>query len=495
MKLSDLVENLPFLEKRYFHDLEIQGIASHSKEVKPGFLFVAIYGTLVDGHQFIKEALQAGAIAVLVEKEVAVPKHIPLFRVQDSRAALSHLAARWHDHPSRHFPVIGVTGTNGKTTITYLLEHILKKSGKSPAVMGTIQTRFAGREWSSSHTTPESLHIQGNLAEMLASGVEALVMEVSSHAVDMRRVEDIAFDAVIFTNLTPEHLDYHKTMELYFEAKKRLFVQLLPRGKGPIRSIINVDDRYGLKLAEALENRSVWTYSTRAQSKWNFFVKQWHSDLNGMAGIIATPGGDIAFRSPLIGGFNLSNLLAAVAGALTLGVDPQTIVAALADFPGVPGRLERISNCRGVHVFVDYAHTPDALRNVLSALKQLDPPKIYTIFGCGGDRDRSKRPMMGREVARLADVAIVTSDNPRTENPQKIIEEILPGIEEGGMMLGKDCQVEIDRQTAIESAIAKAQSGEVVLIAGKGHENYQILGTQKIHFDDREVAKAALEKN
>jgi UDP-N-acetylmuramyl-tripeptide synthetase len=492
MKLSDLVENLPFLEKRHFSDLDIMGIASHSKEVEPGFLFVAIYGTLVDGHQFIKEALDRGAAAVLVEKEVAVPKRVPFFRAEDSRAALSHLAARWFGHPSRDLPLIGVTGTNGKTTITYLLEHMLKTAGKKTAVMGTISTRFDGKEWPSSHTTPESLHIHRSLAEMKKSGVESLVMEVSSHAVDMRRVEDLAFDAVLFTNLSPEHLDYHKTMELYFEAKKRLFTQLLRRGKGEKRAIVNADDRYGMKLIEVLSNTPLWTFSTRPQSKWNFFVKEWHSDLSGMRGVLATPAGEISFQSPLIGQYNLSNILAATAGALSFHIPVDAIAAALANFPGVPGRLERIANDRGLHVFVDYAHTPDALKNVLSALKQLDPPKLWTVFGCGGDRDRSKRPIMGREVARLANFAVVTSDNPRTEDPEKIIREILPGVEEGGMTLGNDCWVEVDRRKAIATALTKAGPGEVVLIAGKGHEDYQILGTQKTHFDDREVAREIL---
>ncbi len=495
MNLSQLVENLPFLEKRNFADVVVKGVSFHSAQVKPGEVFVAVYGTATDGHQFISEALNRGATAVVVEKESSVPKNIPLFLAADSRVALSQLAARWYGDPSKQIPVIGVTGTNGKTTITYLLEGILRHGGKNPGVLGTINTRYNQIERPSTHTTPESAEIQRILSEMLAAKVDVAVMEVSSHAVDMRRVEDVHFDTVIFTNLTPEHLDYHKSMELYFEAKKRLFSHLLPKGKGPQRAILNADDRYGQKLLESLRNLPTWTFSTKAQSKWDLFVREWSCDLHGMKGVLSTPAGVSEFSSTLIGNFNLSNVLAAVAGALVLEMPLPLIVEALKDFSGVPGRLERMANHRGIHCFVDYAHTPDALKNVLSALKDLDPPKILTIFGCGGDRDRTKRPIMGREVARLSNFAIVTSDNPRTEDPQKIIQEILPGIEEGGMLLGQDCLIEPDRKTAIHLAIEKAKPGEVVLIAGKGHEDYQIIGKEKFHFDDREIAREALKNS
>jgi UDP-N-acetylmuramoyl-L-alanyl-D-glutamate--2,6-diaminopimelate ligase len=327
---------------------------------------------------------------------------------------------------------------------------------------------------------------------MVSSGVDLVLMEVSSHAADLRRVDDIYFDLAIFTNLTPEHLDYHKSMELYFESKKRLFRDLLPKGKGLKRAILNADDSYGQKLIEMFGDSSFWTYSTLPQSKWNCFVKKWHSTLMGMEAEICTPVGEGKFSSPLIGAFNLSNILACIAAALSFGIPLPTILGAVEKFSGVVGRLERVPNDRGIHIFVDYAHTPDALKNVLKSLKELDAKRILTVFGCGGDRDRAKRPIMGREVARLSDRAVLTSDNPRTEDPQQIIREVLPGIEEGGMTVGKDCILEPDRRKAIHQAIGMAESGDVVLIAGKGHEDYQIIGSTKIHFDDREVAREAL---
>ncbi|HCU25223.1 MAG TPA: UDP-N-acetylmuramoyl-L-alanyl-D-glutamate--2,6-diaminopimelate ligase [Deltaproteobacteria bacterium] len=488
MKLSELVHDLSFLEKRHFSDVEIQGVTSHSGEVKQGSIFVAIVGTKVDGHLFIEKALQNGAAALVVEREIPSAKKIPVFKVENSRAALSSLAAAWYGHPSAELPVVGVTGTNGKTTITYLLGHIFKSAGKNPGVLGTIGCRFNDRQLPAAHTTPESTEIQRLFREMRLGGVDVVAMEVSSHSVDMRRVDDVRFDVAAFTNLTPEHLDYHKSMELYFESKKRLFQHLLPRGKGVKRAVVNADDRYGLKLIDSLHSMPVWTYSLQAQSKWDFYIREWRSDLQSMSGVLATPQGVAEFHSPLIGAFNLSNILAATAAACALDIPLPTILEAVASFTGVPGRLERIANERGLHVFVDYAHTPDALKNVLRALSRLNPAKIITVFGCGGDRDRAKRPIMGREVARLSNVAILTSDNPRTEDPQKIIQEIIPGVEEGGMTLNKECFVEPDRKKAIELAIGMAKSGEVVLIAGKGHEDYQILGTEKIHFDDREEA-------
>ncbi|MFO1464139.1 MAG: UDP-N-acetylmuramoyl-L-alanyl-D-glutamate--2,6-diaminopimelate ligase [bacterium] len=494
MKLSELIQDLPFLEKRHFADVEIRGISSHSGEIEEGFLFVAIHGTKIDGHHFIDNALQRGAAALIVEREVSPAKKVPVFRVENSRASLSRLAARWHGDPSREFPVLGVTGTNGKTTITYLLDAIFRAAGKNPGILGTIGCRYNGVNLPNAHTTPESTEIQRLFREMKNSGVDVVAMEVSSHALDMRRVEDVHFDAAVFTNLTPEHLDYHKSMELYYESKKRLFTQLLPRGKGAKRAILNADDRFGLKLIDAVKEVPVWTYSTMAQSKWDLYAREWRSDLSGTRATLATPAGVAEFRSPLIGAFNLSNILAATGAALSQEIPLETIVRAVESFEGVPGRLERVENSRGIHCFVDYAHTPDALKNVLRALKDLDPPKILTVFGCGGDRDRAKRPIMGREVARLSDVAIVTSDNPRTEDPQQIIKEILPGVEEGGMSVGRDAHVEPDRKRAIQRAIELAQPGEVILIAGKGHEDYQILGTEKIHFDDREVAREALSK-
>lgn len=492
MKLSQLIAELPFLEKRNFSDVEIRGLASHTDGIQPGDLFIAIHGTKVDGHHFIDNAIAKGAAALIVERDLPISKKIPVFKVGNSRASLSRLSAAWYGNPSREFPVIGVTGTNGKTTITYLLEAILRTGGFNPGICGTIGSRYNQVRIPNSHTTPESIEIHRLLREMREAKVDAVAMEVSSHAVDMRRVEDVAFDVAVFTNLTPEHLDYHKSMELYYESKKRLFTHLLPQGKGSKRSLINADDRFGQKLIDSLAGKPLWTYSIQAQSKWDLYAREWHSDLSGTKAKIATPEGIADFSSPLIGAFNLSNVMAATGAALSLGVPLQAATEAIAGFGGVPGRLERLENSKGIHVFVDYAHTPDALHNVLRALQGLNPPKIITVFGCGGDRDRAKRPIMGREVARLSNVAVLTSDNPRTEDPEQILREIVPGLEEGGMTLDRDAFVEADRRKAIAKAIELAKPGEVVLIAGKGHEDYQILGTEKVHFDDREVAREAL---
>lgn len=492
MNLSELIQSLPFLEKRHYSDCDITGIAFDSRRVLPGNLFVAIPGTQVDGHDYVPKALEKGAKALVLEKTVATPSHVPTFRVENSRKALSRLSAYWFGHASRDMRVIGITGTNGKTTICSLLESFFNAQGWKAGRIGTIGFHFGNKEGTLQHTTPESLEIQGLLHDMKAAQVQYVAMEVSSHAIDLHRADDIHFDQAIFTNLTPEHLDYHKSMELYFESKKKLFTLLLPEGGGISRSIINADDPYGQKLLELIKDEPLWTYSTHSQSKWDLFPKNYRSSLSGLEGKISTPAGDLEFHTSLIGTFNLSNLLAATGAAVGRGVELKSIAKALKDFQQVPGRLERIENKHGLHIFVDYAHTPDALKNVLQTLRELDPPRIITVFGCGGDRDRTKRPIMGREVARFSEVAVVTSDNPRTEAPEKIIGEILPGIQEGGMTVEKECQVEPDRRKAIALALNEAKSGDVVLIAGKGHEDYQILGTKRIHFDDRETAREIL---
>ncbi len=492
MKLSELIQSLPFLEKRHYAECEIAGITFDSRKVKPGFLFVAIPGTIVDGHHYIASALKKGAQAVVLEKTVACPDNIPVFRVENSRKALSRLSAYWHGHPSRAMKIVGVTGTNGKTTICSLLESFFSQQGWAAGRIGTIGYHYAEKEGALRHTTPESVEIQGLLSEMKNHGTQYVAMEVSSHAIDLHRADDIHFDQAIFSNLTPEHLDYHMSMELYFESKKKLFTLLLPQGGGLSRAIINADDPYGQKLLEVIRDEPVWTYSTHSQSKWDLFPKSYRSSLSGLEGTVSTPAGDLNFSTKMIGAFNLSNLIAATAAAVSREVSLKNIATALENFEIVPGRLERIPNAHGLHVFVDYAHTPDALKKVLQTLVELDPNRLITVFGCGGDRDRAKRPIMGREVARFSDLAVVTSDNPRTEGPEKIISEILPGIQEGGMIIGKECLVEPDRHKAIALALNEAQAGDVVLIAGKGHEDYQILGTKRIHFDDRETARDLL---
>ncbi len=472
-------------------DLLISKIVFNSKQVKRGDLFVAISGTKLDGHRFILDAVNQGAVACVIEKEIQTLPPIPTLLVKNSRLALSQLANFYYDQASKKLKVIAVTGTNGKTTLTCLLQEILNAAKVSCGRIGTIGYQYGDQWIEALHTTPESTEIHKMLAEMYKHQMRAVAMEVSSHAIDLHRVADIQFDLAIFTNLTPEHLDYHKNMDSYFSAKKKLFIDLLPRGKGLKKAIINADDPYGLKLVESLANKGIayWTYSTQAQSKWDVFVTDWTSSLEGIQANVRTPQGEIKISSPLIGAFNLSNILAAMTAALALEIPLREIQQALKICHEIPGRLQKIRHTQGVHVYVDYAHTPDALKNVLLTLRKLNPKKLITVFGCGGDRDPLKRPIMGCEVAKYSDAAIVTSDNPRTEDPAKIIQEILPGIQEGGLELRKNVWIEPDRRQAIFKALQRAKSGDLVLIAGKGHEDYQILGKEKIHFDDREVVR------
>ncbi|MCP5467943.1 MAG: UDP-N-acetylmuramoyl-L-alanyl-D-glutamate--2,6-diaminopimelate ligase [Deltaproteobacteria bacterium] len=490
--LSKLLPLLDLEKSWHYADLPITGIAFNSKKVKPGDLFIAICGTQVDGHDYIAQALGQGAVACIVEKEVtALPKVVPILQVSNSRLALSHVANAFYQNVSEKLKIVGITGTNGKTTMSCLVQAILNHAGISCGRMGTIGYQYGEHFIEALHTTPESTEIHQVLAKMLSHGVQAVAMEVSSHAIDLHRVADVQFDVAVFSNLTPEHLDYHQDMETYFAVKQRLFLELLPRGKGLKKSIINADDPYGLKLIESLEAAALdyWSYSTHAQSKWDIFVTDWKSTLEGITAQIMTPQGELSIHSPLIGAFNLSNILAAISVAVAWEVPLAIISEALASYADVPGRLQKIENPQGVHVYVDYAHTPDALKNVLQTLRELNPPRLITVFGCGGDRDAQKRPIMGCEVAKYSDAAIVTSDNPRTEDPQQIIEDILPGVQEGGLELEKNCWVEPDRRQAIFKALQFAQEGDLVLIAGKGHEDYQILGKEKVHFDDREVVR------
>lgn len=491
---------MPFVEKRHFRELTMTGLSFDSRRVQPGHLFVAIPGLTLDGHQFIGEAIKRGATAVVIEREVAVPPEVPVFKVCNARQALSHLSAQWWGHPSEKLHVTGITGTNGKTTICFLLEAILNHSGLKAGRMGTIGYAYQDIQGELTHTTPEADEIHRLLFEMLQAKVSHVVMEASSHAIDLNRCDDVAFDQAIFTNLTPEHLDYHKSMELYFESKKRLFTQLLPQSPKETRAILNIQDPYGKKLQEILTEQKIssalWTFSTHKPDSEDvpadFYPEDWHFDISGLQAKLHSPQGSFAIASPLIGMHNLANIIAASAAALSAQVSLKHIQETLLELKKIPGRLERVENDQDIHVFVDYAHTPDALKNVLATLRSLGQHKIITVFGCGGDRDRDKRPLMGKEVGLFSDQAIVTSDNPRTEDPEKIIADILPGMEEAGMHKAKDYQVVPERRQAIIQALTQAQAGDVVLIAGKGHENYQIQGTKKVPFDDREIVKEVL---
>lgn len=494
LKMAELLDALAPLQVAGPTAGTVSGLAYDSRQVVAGGVFFALRGSHVDGHAFIPQALAAGAAAIVMEQPQPLPESVLGIVVADSRRALAQAAALYCGNPAAEMLAVGVTGTNGKTTITYLLEALLQAAGRKPAVIGTVSYRFGSRQQPASHTTPESLELQQALAGFAAAGADALVMEVSSHALEQNRIAGIPFAVGIFTNLTPEHLDYHQTMEAYFASKRRLFADyLIPAGKP---AVINIDDSYGARLAG--EFAQSWTCGLAAGARIR--AQQVELSRDGVRFDVTLPDGVVAIESPLLGRFNVSNLLCAIAAAAALGIDGQTIAATLRDAGRVPGRLERVDNRRDALVLVDYAHTGDALENVLATVRDLKPRRLIAVFGCGGDRDRSKRPVMGEVAARYADLVIVTSDNPRTEDPAAIIAEIVPGVQRGKLpelsasaaMTEHGYRVIGDRHQALDFAVSLLQPGDLLLVAGKGHEDYQIIGTTKHHFDDREELARAL---
>jgi UDP-N-acetylmuramoyl-L-alanyl-D-glutamate--2,6-diaminopimelate ligase len=469
-------------------ELEVKGLSTNSWACQPGDVFIGMPGTRVDGGSFWANAIEAGAIAALVSTQVEMPTTDAalVIPIADMAQACAAIATAFYSYPSRSLKTVGVTGTNGKTTTSHLIEALLNQTQHPSALLGTLYARWPGHEKTATHTTPFAVDLQQTLAQAIEAGCQYGVMEVSSHALAQKRVLGCEFDVAIFTNLTQDHLDYHKDMEDYFEAKALLFTPNYLRGK----AVINLDDAYGVRLAETLSPQKVWTYSTESNA-----ADLWTSDLNygtsGVSGQIHTPTGSATFQLPLVGQFNVANFLAAVGAGLALNLELATILKTLATFSGVPGRMQQIvvKPDQDISVVVDYAHTPDSLENLLKAARPFARGKLICVFGCGGDRDRTKRPLMGAIAARLADQAVVTSDNPRTEDPQKILADVVEGIP-----TGTNSMVEADRRVAIGMAIIQAQPGDTVLIAGKGHEDYQILGTEKVHFDDREEAEAALRR-
>ncbi len=468
--------------------LEVTGLTTNSHTAKPGDLFIGIPGTRVDGGDFWESAVKGGVIAALVSPAAATKTPATddacLIVVADPATACARLAVSFYNNPSDRLKMVGVTGTNGKTTTTHIIEFLLERSGKMPMMLGTLYTRWRGFHLTAMHTTPFPIDLQKQLNDGIQAGCDYSIMEVSSHALSQGRALGCQYDVAVFTNLTQDHLDYHKDMEDYFEAKALLFSDSYLRG----RAIVNKDDVYGQRLVDRLGDR-VWTYSTETTA--DLYITDVIYTSSGVSGQLHTPMGTVEFRSPLVGQFNIANLLGAGGGGLSLGLDLGAMAAAVPDFVGVPGRMERVqvNDRQDVSVIVDYAHTPDSLENLLTAARPFISGKMICVFGCGGDRDRTKRPLMGGIAARLADQAIVTSDNPRTENPEQILQDVVAGIPNDVAAI-----VNVDRATAIANAIANANSGDGILIAGKGHEDYQIIGTEKIHFDDREEARSALEK-
>lgn len=493
MKLREIIRGIK--TKRFDGDdrLEISGISIDSNEVKEGYLFAALKGEKTDGHRYIDSALGNGAVALLVEDapENGYPG-IAVVRTGDSRESLARAAANFYGHPTKELTLAGVTGTNGKTTVTYLLESIWKEEGRSPGVIGTIEYRFGGRRVSAPMTTPESLDLMRMFREMRDASVDCVAMEVSSHAIDRRRVLECHFDAAVFTNLTQDHLDYHGTIENYFSAKKKLFTELLSwSGKRDKFSVVNIDDPFGREIAKDAPGEVV-TYSL-GDTGASVSAAGFRVSGEGITARLATPWGGVVISSSLFGEHNLSNILAAAATALSLGSSPASVEKAVSRFTAVPGRLERVENPLGFQILVDYAHTPDALKNVLLAVRPLTGGKVILVFGCGGDRDRTKRPKMGLIGRELSDVLIVTSDNPRTERPEGIIDEIERGVLESGAPDKPYFRI-TDRKEAIRKAVGMAVENDTVLIAGKGHEDYQIIGTTKYPFDDRTVALEILKE-
>ena len=490
-----LNEILNGIEIRKIHGgvgLEISGIALDSQKVGRGYLFAALRGEKQDGHSYIKQALERGAAALLLERFTDdVPQGVTVVEVEDSRVALAGVAANFYGRPARSLTMVGITGTNGKTTITYLLESIWKAGNKNPGVIGTIDYRFSGRRTEAPMTTPESVEIMRLLGEMRDAGVDRVAMEVSSHAIDKERILGCEFDAAVFTNLTQDHLDYHGSMENYRNVKKRLFTELLrDSSKERKYSIINIDDPAGVQIADEAVGEVI-TYSIDNPGA-DVYAFDHSVTGSGISADINTPWGRLEVSSRLFGEHNLSNILAAATAALATGSTPSEVEEGLARFSVVPGRLERVENPCGFEVLVDYAHTPDALKNVLTAIRPLTPGRVVLVFGCGGDRDRAKRPIMGRIGMELSDVLIITSDNPRTESPEKILDDVERGVKEAAGPDEKAYSRIEDRRTAIKEAVGIARPGDTVLIAGKGHEDYQIVGTVKHPFDDRKVAAEAI---
>ena len=483
MRLQRLLEVLPAREAAGpVPDPEIRAVRDDSRAVKEGDLFVAVRGSRWDGHDFVAEAVGRAAAAVVVERPVAAGAAVQI-RVPDTAEALALLAARFHGDPAEDLLMVGVTGTNGKTTVAWLLQAVLAAWGRPAGRIGTLGYDAGDAELPAANTTPGALRLQELLARMRDRGRTACVMEVSSHALVQGRVRGCGFDVRIFTNLTRDHLDYHGTMEAYYRAKGRLFEPAY--AKGDAVSVLPADDPWGRRLASEAGGRVV-TYGASEGS--DVRLLDFRAGLDGTALACATPRGRIEVTAALAGAFNAANLLAAVAAAEALGVPHQATVEALAGVPAVPGRFQLFRG-PGFSVVVDYAHTDDALRRLLAAARELCGGRLLVVFGCGGDRDKGKRPLMGRAAAEAADRIVVTSDNPRTEDPAAIISQILEGIPEEAMDRVETVE---DRREAIRRAVEQARTGDVVVVAGKGHEDYQIVGTRRYHLDDREEVRAAL---
>jgi len=486
MQLKTLVAALPTRQVIGTLDRTVESIAYDSRRVQRNGLFVALRGEKSDGHEFIGSAIEKGASVIVTEREEQHPR-VTCLVVENTRATLAALSANFYGHPAWKLKLAAVTGTNGKTTTTFLIKHICEKAGLRCGLIGTVRYEIGERILPAIRTTPESLDLQELLAQIVNAGCRAAAMEVSSHALAQDRTRGLEWNVAVFTNLTQDHLDFHGTMESYFDSKAKLFARLGSQEKKrkPV-AIVNIDDRYGEPLLKKIDPRvAVVTYGRSVRA--DFRASNYRVEFSGTSYQLDAHGKSYLVRVPLIGGFNVANSVAALTAANALGISLRDAVLSLGKSPQVPGRLELVPAKRQFQVFVDYAHTPDALRNVLKTLRELEPHRLIVVFGCGGNRDREKRPLMGEMVDRHADYAIITSDNPRKEDPDAIIVEIEKGFRSNRY------EKMVDRTQAIDRAIMLAQPRDIVLIAGKGHENYQEFADHTVPFDDIQVARRAIE--
>jgi UDP-N-acetylmuramoyl-L-alanyl-D-glutamate--2,6-diaminopimelate ligase len=485
MELRELLAGADVIEIVGDSDVEITGLAYDSRRAEPGTLFFAYAGQTVDGHAYAQAAVDAGAVAVAHERDLELPPFVVRARVADARAAMAHAAVRLYGDPTSELDVIGITGTNGKTTTAFLTRQIFERSGVQTGLLGTVKRVVGGIEEEVERTTPEAIDLQATFRRMVELGDRACAMEVSSHALALKRADGIRFKVAAFTNLTQDHLDFHADMEDYFQAKRRLFV-----AAGAQHQVVNLDDPYGERLVAELDP---FTYSASGAAGADYRATEVRFDAQGSRFRCLGPAGEVEVVLPLPGAFNVANALCAIASAASLGIGVGDAAAALAEADRVPGRFEPVDEGQPFAVLVDYAHTPDSLQNVLEAARDLTAPdrRLVVIFGAGGDRDRDKRPLMGEIAATHADLAIVTSDNPRSEDPVAIVDEIVAGMPSDAA----EIEVEPDRRAAIGRALGAAEAGDTVVIAGKGHEQGQEFeGGRKIPFDDRDVAREELRR-
>lgn len=479
MKLEELFKSLPIELPHELREMEVGGVKTNSKEVNPGDLFVAVKGTKTDGHLFLEEAFSKGALVAVCDQ--GYPVHSKkIIKVPDTSKILPYLASNFFGNPASQMTLIGITGTNGKTTSSYLIESILRTQGYNVGVIGTLGYRTKNRQKTLNLTTPDPIGLMSIFSEMRKENVRYVVMEVSSHSLAQHRIDCCRYSIAVFTNLSRDHLDYHKDMEDYFHQKQRLFTELL-KENGTARSVINKDDLYAKRLIAQIKP----TITYGLDSSCDIYPVKQELSSKGIKAEVETPVGSLKINSELMGLHNLYNIMAAIGATIPLEIEKEAIESGIKDLKLVPGRLQAVPNNLGIGIFVDYAHTPDALQTVLTNLRAITKGRLTVVFGCGGDRDKGKRPLMGQIAISLADKVVITSDNPRSEDPMSIISDIEAGIKGSSTPY----LIEPDRKRAIELSIREAKQGDTVLIAGKGHEDYQIIGDQRLPFSDLEVSK------